>query len=51
MTSNKREIVDAVLKRMKDVDDCKKSVQLQVMKDTLTPTGKKNDDHDVFTRN
>ncbi|KOB70820.1 Nitric oxide synthase [Operophtera brumata] len=39
MACNRREIVDAVLKRMKDVDDCKKPVQLQVMKDTLTPVG------------
>lgn len=40
MACNRKEIVDSVLKRVKDVDDCKKSVQLQVMKDTLTPTGK-----------
>lgn len=42
MASNRQEIVDAVLKRMKDVDDYNKSVLLQVMKDTLTPTGKKH---------
>lgn len=40
MACNRKEIVDTVLKSMKDVDNFDKSVQLQVMKETLTPTGK-----------
>lgn len=39
LACNRKEIVDAVLERMKDVDDYDKTVQLQVMKETLTPTG------------
>ncbi|XP_053625509.1 nitric oxide synthase-like [Plodia interpunctella] len=39
MACNRKEIVDAVLKRLKDVTDCDKLVQLEVMKETLTPTG------------
>lgn len=42
MTCNRKEIVDAIMKRLKDVEDYEKPVQLQVMKETLTPTGKKN---------
>lgn len=43
LACNRKEIVDAVLKRLKDVDDCSKSVQVQTMKEKLTPTGKLND--------
>ncbi|XP_026742645.1 nitric oxide synthase-like [Trichoplusia ni] len=36
---NRKEIVDTVLARLKGVDDLDSIVQLQVMKETLTPTG------------
>ncbi|KAG6452910.1 nitric oxide synthase [Manduca sexta] len=39
MACNRKEIVDAVLSRTKDDDNYDKQVQLQVMKETLTPTG------------
>ncbi|KAL0893659.1 hypothetical protein ABMA27_013817 [Loxostege sticticalis] len=39
MACNRKEIVDAVLKRLKDVDKYDEPVQLQVMKETLTPAG------------
>ncbi|CAG4908085.1 unnamed protein product [Colias eurytheme] len=39
MACNRKEIVDIVLSRLKDVDVYDKPVQLQVMKETLTPTG------------
>ncbi|XP_026757602.2 nitric oxide synthase-like isoform X1 [Galleria mellonella] len=39
MACNRKEIVDAVLERLKDIDDYDKPLQLQVMKETLTPTG------------
>lgn len=39
MPCNQKDIVDAVLKRLKNIDDFDKAVQLQVMKETLTPTG------------
>nr|XP_026494938.1 nitric oxide synthase isoform X1 [Vanessa tameamea] len=39
MACNRTEIVDAVLERLKGVDNYDKAVQLQVMKETLTPTG------------
>ncbi|KAJ0180349.1 hypothetical protein K1T71_003753 [Dendrolimus kikuchii] len=39
MACNKKDIVDAVLERLKNIDDFDKAVQLQVMKETLTPTG------------
>lgn len=39
---NRKEIVDTVLARLKGVDDLDSIVQLQVMKETLTPTGKIN---------
>lgn len=41
MACNRKDIVDAVLDRLKDVDRYDEPVQLQVMKETLTPTGKK----------
>ncbi|OWR52517.1 nitric oxide synthase [Danaus plexippus plexippus] len=40
MPCNRREIVDSVLERLKGIDNCDKTVQLQVMKETLTPTGR-----------
>lgn len=40
MACNRKEIVNAILARCKDVDQYDKFVQLQVMKETLTPTGK-----------
>ena len=39
MPINKRDIVEAVLDRLKGIEDIDKVVQLQVMKETLTPTG------------
>ncbi|KAJ2952585.1 hypothetical protein O0L34_g6909 [Tuta absoluta] len=39
MPCNRKEIVEAVLERCKDVDSFDKTVQLQVMKETLTPMG------------
>ncbi|CAG5012022.1 unnamed protein product [Parnassius apollo] len=39
LACNRKEIVDTVLSRLKDVDDYDKPVQLQVLKETLTPTG------------
>lgn len=40
MACNRKEIVDAVLERLRGVDNFDKAVQLQVMKEKLTPTGK-----------
>lgn len=40
MACNRKDIVDAVLERLTDVNKCDEPVQLQVMKETLTPTGK-----------
>lgn len=40
MACNRKEIVDAVLERLKDIEPYDKLMQLQVMKETLTPTGK-----------
>lgn len=39
MACNRKEIVDAVLAKLTDVDDYDKPVQLQNMKETLTVTG------------
>lgn len=39
MAYNRKEIVDAILKRLKNVDSFEKAMQLQVQKETLTPTG------------
>ncbi|XP_039747140.1 nitric oxide synthase-like [Pararge aegeria] len=39
MACNRSEIVEAVLKRLKGVDNFDRTVQLQVMKEKLTPTG------------
>lgn len=39
LACNRREIVDTVLRRLKEVDDYDKTMQLQVQKETLTPTG------------
>lgn len=39
MACNRKEIVDSILSRVKDIDDFDKTVQLQIMKETLTPTG------------
>ncbi|XP_050666056.1 nitric oxide synthase-like isoform X2 [Leptidea sinapis] len=39
MASNRKEIVDIVLSKLKEADMCDKPVQLQVMKETLTPMG------------
>lgn len=40
MACNRKEIVDAVLERLRGVDNFDKPVQLQVMKEKLTPNGK-----------
>lgn len=40
MACNRKEIVDAVLSRLSDVDDYDRPVQVKVMKETLSPTGK-----------
>lgn len=40
MACNRKEIVDAVLQRLRGVDNFDKPVQLQVMKEKLTPNGK-----------
>lgn len=42
MPCNRTEIVDAVLKRLKGVDNYEKPVQLQVLTENLTPTGTSN---------
>ncbi|KAH9639089.1 hypothetical protein HF086_009058 [Spodoptera exigua] len=39
MPVNRKEIVDAVLERLRGVEDLDKIVQLKIMKETLTPTG------------
>lgn len=39
MACNRKEIVDTILKQCKDVDQFDRPVQLQVLKETLTPTG------------
>ncbi|KAJ8725465.1 hypothetical protein PYW08_003648 [Mythimna loreyi] len=39
LAPNQKDIVDAVLERLNGVEDLDKIVQLQVMKETLTPTG------------
>lgn len=39
MACNRKEIVDTILKQCKDVDQFDRPVQLQVIKETLTPTG------------
>lgn len=39
MACNRKEIVDAILQQCKDVDQFDRPVQLQVIKETLTPTG------------
>uniref|UniRef100_A0A2A4JQF6 Nitric oxide synthase n=1 Tax=Heliothis virescens TaxID=7102 RepID=A0A2A4JQF6_HELVI len=39
MAINRKEIVDAVLERLRGIEELDKIVQLQVMKETLTPTG------------
>ncbi|XP_068629957.1 nitric oxide synthase-like [Battus philenor] len=36
---NRKEIVDVVLERLKDVEDCDKPVQVQLLKETFTPSG------------
>lgn len=45
MALNQKEIVDTVLDRLKGIEELDKIVQLQVMKETLTPTGKNNNNH------
>lgn len=40
MACNRKEIVDAVLERLRGVNNFDKPVQLQAMKEKLTPTGK-----------
>lgn len=47
MAINKKDIVDAVLDRLKGVEDLDKVVQLQVMKETLTPTGNINNTNNI----
>ncbi|CAH2074435.1 unnamed protein product, partial [Iphiclides podalirius] len=39
LACNRKEIVDTILQRLKDVESYDKPVQLQVLKETLTPTG------------
>lgn len=39
LACNRKEIVDAILERTKDIDDFDKPVQVQIMKKNLTPTG------------
>ncbi|XP_041976849.1 nitric oxide synthase-like isoform X1 [Aricia agestis] len=39
MACNRKEIVDEVLNRLKGIDNYDKPLQLQLMKETLTPTG------------
>ncbi|XP_072944441.1 nitric oxide synthase-like [Epargyreus clarus] len=61
MACNRKDIVDAILERLTDVEDCDKPVQLQLLKETLTINGvvKTWEDHeriptvslrDMFTR-
>lgn len=47
MAINKKDIVDAVLDKLKGVEELDKVVQLQVMKETLTPTGKRNNNNNL----
>lgn len=42
MACNRKEIVDIILQQCKDVDQFDRPVQLQVIKETLTPTGMTN---------
>lgn len=37
---NRKEFVDVLLARLKDVDDCEEPLQLQLMKETHTSSGK-----------
>lgn len=39
MACNRKEIVNTILSRLKDIDDYDKTLQLQLMKETLTLTG------------
>ncbi|XP_026329114.1 nitric oxide synthase-like isoform X2 [Hyposmocoma kahamanoa] len=39
MARNRKEIVDTILEHCKDVDQFDRPVQLQILKETLTPTG------------
>lgn len=50
MACNRKEIVDAVLERLRGVDNFDKPVQLQVMKEKLTPNGKKKFSGKIINR-
>ena len=47
MAGNQKEIVDAVLDRLKGIEELDTIVQLQVMKETLTPTGNINNNNNL----